>query len=58
LGEVWVERVGKVGKEVGGSVIPKVAGRGRNRKKLHNIVSLNYFAMKKGRKGGGYRNKY
>ena len=53
-----MERVGKVGKEVGGSVIPKVAGRGRNRKKLHNIVSLNYFAMKKGRKGGGYRNKY
>jgi len=49
-GEKGEGGVQEAGKEGAGSRIPKVAGSGRKREKLHNIAQ--YFAIEKMQRGG------
>ena len=48
-GEKGAGRVGEAGEEGAGSGIPKMAGSGRKREKLRNIVQ--HFAIEKMRRG-------
>ena len=52
-GEKGAEGVQEAGEEGAGSGIPKVAGSGRKREKLRNIVQ--YFAIEKMKRGGSQK---